>query len=285
MSDRPPDQDDYPPPEEWLIGAPKDRPDRWAHRRGEPRGFALLWSCYLLGACAVTLFRPAFSLSFDLMHIRTSSRMLVAMLCLGVAVVWPMFRLSQTPPRNPTKAALVDVLIVLTPCLAIVGSTSILTRWHWHASGAMLVAVASWTLLVGGAIALATRWEGGAARGLSMLAILGVCAASLAGGLANAWGAAHAGAPLDAEGWRVALLLSPFGAPFAISSHPSPAGPYPDDLAWRLVLLPLAPALALWLLAGIADALRAASGRGPRRPSSPRRPRRPRPDRAVYGYS
>lgn len=280
MSDRPTEHDGYPPPEEWLIGAPKDRPDKWAHRRGEPRGFALLWSCYLLGACAVTLFRPAFSLSFDLMHIRTSSRMLVAMLCLGIVVVWPMFRLSQAPPRHPTRGALVDVLIVLAPCLAIVGSTSLLTRWHWHASGAMLAAVASWTLLVGGAIAVATRWESGGARALSMLAILGVCSASLLGGLVNAWSATQSGASLDPEGWRVAQLLSPFSAPFAISSHPSPAGPFPDALAWKLILIPLAPALALWVIAGATDVLRAALGRGPRDPHRPRRP-----DRAVSGYS
>ncbi|PHQ82557.1 MAG: hypothetical protein COB69_01640 [Phycisphaera sp.] len=36
----------------WLehvgLVVPKGEPDRWAHRRGEPRGFAVLWMCFLL---------------------------------------------------------------------------------------------------------------------------------------------------------------------------------------------------------------------------------------------
>lgn len=255
MSDRAPDHDAGAPPEEWLIGAPRHRPDRWAHRRGEPRGLALVWSCYLLGACAVTLFGPASSLSFDAMQIRASSTLLVALVLLGIVLVWPMLRLSQVPPRSPVGATLVDLLIVLTPSLAVVGSTSILTRWAWSTSGAMVTLLCAWTLLLAGSLAVATRWTGTLARAGSMLAIVAIVTAAPFATLLSAWHAGASGAPLGAEAWRAGLLLSPISAPYAIASHPARSTPAPDALAWRAALVPLAPAAALWALAGALDLL------------------------------
>lgn len=246
-------KDGYPPRDEWLLAAPRGRDDPWAHRRGEPRGFALLWSCYLLGACVISLFTPAARWSFDVQQIRWSCALLVTLMLLGVSVVWPLLRLSQIPARGPSRAAAVDLLLVLAPMVAIVAPMAFLTRWAGAVALALGTVVASWTLLYGGVIAACARTRSGAFRALSMLLCLALAgAAPLAVALFGS---------NDADALRAGLLASPLTAPFAIARFPDPHSPFPDALVWRLALMPLAPAAAAWALGAALDLARPPHGR------------------------
>ena len=261
MRDHDREHDAYPPRDEWLIAAPRDKPDRWAHRRGEPRGWALLWSTYLLGACVVALFTPAARLSFDPQQIRASCTLLLALILLGVAVFWPLVRFSQIPARVPSRAAAVDLLIVLAPAATILAPMRFLTRWSTDTVLALSVSLGAWALLFGGLVALGARTRSNTWRALAMLACLALV------GLGPALGilAAH-GAPLEHadEIRRASLLASPVGAPFAIARFPTPRAPNPDVLAWRFAFAPLALATLAWLGAIVVDLARPA----PRRSSS-----------------
>lgn len=255
MRDHAHEHDAYPPRDEWLIAAPRDKPDRWAHRRGEPRGWALLWSSYLLGACVVALFTPASRLSFDPQQIRASCTLLLALILLGVAVFWPLVRFSQIPARVPSRAAAVDLLIVLAPAATILAPMRFLTRWSTDTLLALSLSLGAWAFLFGGMIALGARTRSNTWRALAMLACLALAGLGPALGLL----AAH-GAPLEQadEFRRASLLASPVGAPFAIAHFPTPRAPNPDILAWRFALAPLALATLAWLAAIALDLARPA---------------------------
>src|SRR5947207_1904454 len=77
------------------------RADPWAHRRGEPRIFAFLWTLFLFAATGFT-FMAAVSMggtSADVM--RPATRALLAVTAAGVVLIWPMVRLSQAPDEHP----------------------------------------------------------------------------------------------------------------------------------------------------------------------------------------
>ncbi len=241
------------PPDEWLVAAPRGKRDRWAHRRGEPRVWALLWSCYLLAACILALFTPASRFSFDVEQIRYSCVMLLALILLGVVVVWPLVRLSQIPPRYASRAAAVDLLIVLAPSAAILGPMGFLTKWSGAIVIALCLSLISWTMLYGGIIAIAARVRSNAARALWMFVCLALAALGPIAGLLAASRATSAGADASPAAWRASLLASPVSSPFAIARFPSSRAPHPDALTWELAILPLFVAAALWLVAVVMD--------------------------------
>jgi hypothetical protein len=270
----------YGPRDEWLLAAPRNRPDRWAHRRGEPRGFALLWSCYLLAACILALFRPASRWSFDPQQVRSSCVLLLALILLGFAVFWPLVRLSQARPRVPSRAAAVDLLIVLGPTAAVLAPMGFLTRWSGATVVALALATFSWGMLFGGAMAAFGRASGTASRALAMGACLALAGAGPLTGLLLASLAAGSGDAPDPAAWRATLLVSPVSAPYAIVGFPSVRTPQPDSLAWRLAVAPLLPASLLWLAGVVMDLIASpAPGRAPGTDSASAGPRR-----AKAGY-
>lgn len=255
MRDDAHEPDGYPARDEWLIAAPRSKHDRWAHRRGEPRGWALLWSSYLLGACVIALFTPASRLSFDPQQIRASCTLLLALILLGVAVFWPLVRLSQIPARIPSRAAAIDLLIVLAPAATILAPMRFLTRWSTDTILALSVSLTAWAFLFGGVIALFARTRSNTWRALAMLLCLALA------GLAPLLGllVAQSAAPELADAVRRAsLLASPVSAPFAIARFPTPRAPNPDALAWRTAFAPLALATLAWLAAVAIDLARPA---------------------------
>ena len=258
MRDQAHEHDGYPARDEWLIAAPRSRPDRWAHRRGEPRGWALLWSSYLLGACIIALFTPASRLSFDPQQIRASCTLLLALILLGVAVFWPLVRFSQIPARVPSRAAAVDLLIVLAPAATILAPMHFLTRWSTDTVVALSVSLGAWAFLFGGMVALGARTRSSTWRALAMLICLALAGLAPLLGLLIAQNAAPE--QVDAVR-RASLLASPVAAPFAITHFPTPRAPNPDALAWRLAFAPLAPASLVWLAAILLDLARPHPGR------------------------
>jgi hypothetical protein len=132
--------------------------DRWAHRRGEPRVFALFWTMFLLVATMGMLGGVVAGgvLSFDVY--RPAARILLVVAMVGVGVLWPMARLCQVrPAEGGLVAAARDVAVILLPLQAIIWPQHWLAAWAWWPLAALAAAVVAWVLLIGGGLALALQ--------------------------------------------------------------------------------------------------------------------------------
>ncbi len=133
---------------------PRTRPD-WSHRRGEPRVFALGWTLYLM-LCTVLMFgtiamHPR-SLGGELY--RPAARTLVVLIAVGIAVLWPMVRLSQAAPERRTPAhVLADVLVLLIPAQALLWPQRVLAGWPLEVIAGQSALLGAWALLIGGVLA------------------------------------------------------------------------------------------------------------------------------------
>jgi hypothetical protein len=142
------------------------RRDPWAHRRVEPRGLAILWSTYLF-FLTITIFAGGpLILSGSVESSRAKARLMLAAVAIGVAVLWPLLRLSQTrpirgEPGGGTRDAgtIADWLVLMAPAQAVIWpqGTKLLAGWPLSVVGAVSAWIAAWGLLVGAFIAIALR--------------------------------------------------------------------------------------------------------------------------------
>ena len=126
--------------------------DPWAHRRGEPRTFALLWMFFMVAAIFVSLAPAGASSLMSVDTYKPTARALAALMAAGVGVVWPMLRLSQVRPLRPMRALVQDIPIVLVPVGAMCAAQTApwMAGWPIEVSIAMFAAMSAWTLVVGG---------------------------------------------------------------------------------------------------------------------------------------
>lgn len=173
MNDQGPTQQPTPQPEprarrsrhrsalrEWLenIGlvAPKDAPDKWAHRRGEPRGFAVLWMFFLLFSTLLVFLTLGDPVRVTAEGYREGARMLITVISIGITVLWPMLRLSQLGAIGGGPIVIAkDLIILLVPLQAVLWPQAIITGWSFEAVAATAVVIVSWALIVGSMLALA----------------------------------------------------------------------------------------------------------------------------------
>ncbi|MEM7623831.1 MAG: hypothetical protein AAF235_11595, partial [Planctomycetota bacterium] len=123
---------------------PRGQRDPYAHRRGEPRGFTVLWLAYLFlvaGSVYAAIGNPAFASAEGY---RLASKVLLTMVGVGLLTIWPLLRLTQTAARaGGVAATLRDIAIVLIPMQALIWPQSLITGWSVSAVGAIaLVLVA-----------------------------------------------------------------------------------------------------------------------------------------------
>ena len=228
--------------------------DPWAHRRGEPRLFALLWSVYLFGAALTTVMRiPVLGMS-ETRFVQEKARMLLLLIAIGLTLLWPMVRLSQARPRKPAIAALIDVLALLAPAQAVIWPLKWLGDWGWDVTAGVNLMLVSWALLVGAHVAIGTSVPAGLARSVWMsLVVLLVCAAPVAAGVA---GLAHISTPDELA------LASPLTGVYAITTALSGLSPAMTPALWAAAAIPALLALPLWLLApAMAPTARSGVGR------------------------
>lgn len=152
-----PAADVAPMPDDAPPDPPAPRPDRWAHRRGEPRTFAAAWIAYLFVAAIIAL---GTSGSLGLVATdayRASARVLMVLAGIGIGALWPMLRLSQERPDAPAKAALRDFAVVMLPLQAIIWPQALpwMASWPVAVTGALAAHFAAWGLVVSGVLALA----------------------------------------------------------------------------------------------------------------------------------
>jgi len=215
--------------------------DRWAHRRGEPRVFALFWTMFLMSAALLTVLVDRMPRGLDAAHVRTPSRVLMVLVATGLVLLWPMVRLSQASPRRPALAALIDVFVILLPMQAVLWPTTFIAGWGWTVTAWVSATLACWTLLLGGVIGVATRTPWTEPRTLWMI----VCAAIALGGPAFWTLSQLAGAPEV----RGALLASPLSAVYVLTSPAGNTAPAPPPGMWLAAAIVLGASVPLWVWA------------------------------------
>lgn len=160
-----------------LFGRrPKGRAD-WSHRRGEPRGLALAWSVYLM---LVTLGSLGSALSlgrFEPDVYRPAARILMALVMVGVVLLWPMLRLTQASAfRSPGSSVVRDLVVVLLPAMTLVWPQVILADWPVEVVGALSALLVAWSLIAGSVLVVwcGARTESTVSRVTAMLVLVGL---------------------------------------------------------------------------------------------------------------
>lgn len=198
--------------------------DRWAHRRAEPRPFALLWTVFLLGGALLTVLRAGSARGLDIEAARGPARALLVVVGVGIAVVWPLIRLSQQSPERPVRAAMQDLFVALCPVQAVLWPLTLIGRWGWDVTLALSVHATAWAMLAGASVALGTASASAQARTLWMLVAVVLAGGAPALGLA----AAQPGRGVDPR-W---LTPSPITLPFVLTAAPGGLRPAPGPNVW-----------------------------------------------------
>lgn len=203
--------------------------DRWAHRRAEPRPLAFMWTVYLFTATAMTFAAISGAGGLTLDVYRPALRILLMTVAVGVAVVWPMVRLSQSAPVGPAAgASLKDWFAIVAPLQAIVWPQWLLAGWPVRVIAGLAGTLSAWAVLTAGMLALYFAWESGrerrdaTGRSWMMAGFVGVAGLGPAGGAV--WGLLTSmgpGPPGRLTWW---MLSSPLSAVFEITRD-EPSGP------------------------------------------------------------
>lgn len=145
-------------PDVWTAqpsGQPsQQRDDPWAHRRGEPRLFAVLWVMYVMAAMAgsVRWVYGATAVTQD--SYSPAARIMLIVIAVGAFVLWPMVRLSQAPPRQRVlTSVLLDAWVVAVPVLMVVWPMIYMAGWPLEVVLAMSLLVLAWLVLISGILA------------------------------------------------------------------------------------------------------------------------------------
>lgn len=250
--------------------------DRWAHRRAEPRTLAFLWAMYILMAGLLTigvlLFRGPWAL-LDKEVYQYAARTMLLCVALGLCVLWPMVRLSQSVPlRERASGALFkDMLVLLPPTQAVVwAQAAARAGWAIDLIAAMALSLVAYPMIAGAAMALVLRprhshdvYDAGTpfagARGpggmTRTLAMVGFASAALLPLVALRLG----------PDW--ARVLSPVSAMLDLA-HPREVGPGSSSVdagRWIVLLAQSGLAVLAWMLLAAFD----------RRPKMPQTPVEP----------
>lgn len=233
--------DEHPPaprghrrPLEWLrselaIAGGAER-DPWAHRRGEPRTFAFLWSMFLMFAALVALGVVLTGGIVSLDAYQPLSRGLVVTITVGVLIFWPLIRLSQAVPEEGSILAMLkDLAIVLIPVQAVVWPQMFLARWSLDTLTAMSLALTAWTLLMSAILVIALRAPN-TRRSLWMLVCLVLAIGGLVGGIAAGISAIDPLRPREPKAAPAIVLASGVGLISDISADRAWSG------SWALTM-------------------------------------------------
>jgi hypothetical protein len=248
--------------------APPDRPtpprDRWAHRRGEPRIFAFIWTIFLFAATA-TIFVFAFSSGTASPEvIRPATRLLLAVMMAGIVLVWPLIRLSQAVDRHPVAGVMQDLVVVLIPAQAVVWPQwfTWLGRWPFSVIAAISALSVAWAFLAGALLSLAhsshlaaalraapdrpVRWPAGVWMLAFVILALGGAAPLMLGEI----GVPAAADPVPPP-FRAAWMCSPISAVYELTRDRAWSGVNAavEPAHWRAIGWVAAAAAPLWLAA------------------------------------
>lgn len=226
-----------PPSPEPPGSAPQ--PQRWAHAL-----FPVAWSTFLLMATALTVFRAGSPAGLPVAAARTPARDLFAVIALGVALLWPMIRLSERAPAHRVARAaraMGDTIVVVAPALTVVLASQLVVGWGWATTAALGALLASWASLVGAFLAIGAGGRTGASRSLWM--------AFLAALTLGAPAVMALASPSDERAERRLMLASPVTAPSVLTASSSGAPGTPSAEMWLAAAAPGLASLAVWWVA------------------------------------
>lgn len=137
----------------------RKRQDRWAHRRGEPRVFAFLWTVFLLAVTTIGFVSVGFGGPVTLDVYRPAARILLVTTVIGITVLWPMTRLAQSlPPRGAAVGPVLrDLAVVMLPVQAVLWPQVWLAAWPRGVVTTIDGVMLAWGLLTAGWLAVAMR--------------------------------------------------------------------------------------------------------------------------------
>ena len=213
--------------------------DPWAHRKGEPRVLTLFWAVYLMAGALMTIFavRSLAAPRYD--QYRYGCEAMLIITALGLSVLWPAVRASQTPPFRPNRAAAMDLFALAIPAQAVIWPMPLLTRWPFSTVGALALLVSAWAVLAAPLVVLGSSARSHVGRTLPVLvaiALVGLVPAL------EVWGVIGA-APGETPWWR---LLSPLTGVKALTASPGNVSPHPEAWEWGLALAPALVGAAFW---------------------------------------
>lgn len=266
------------------VGAPADLSpspaehaapaDRWAHRRVEPRGLALLWVLYL-SATLIVAFSPASMggvLTFE--SNRVAARDLLTLVAMGVCVLWPMLRLSQSSPSQGSdrerpasgaRASIRDWWVIVVPAQLIIWPQALFTGWPIAVTAAVAAMVGAWALLTAGMLALIFARPGpvpGSVRAVAMAGVMAWLALGpVFGFAATELASGDDASTRDASLWA---MLSPMTAVFELTADRFWSGAAATVLGvhWAAIATTALLAAGAWVLAFIRAPLAGAASTG-----------------------
>lgn len=230
--------------------------DRWAHRRGEPRVLAFLWTLYLLGATLLGFAALGAVGGISPDTYRPVARIILITVVVGIVLMWPMVRLSQARPRRGgAKTACGDFIVIVIPAQAVVWPQAFLPTAQWSVSTivALSMLMCAWAVCMAGLLALALGRGGResarrppAHAWLWMLLVILVSAS----GTVVALSGSESG---DVNSVRTRWLASPMTGVYELMRdrpHTSRASRLSRD-DWAIIAAPAAVGIVLWLLAAM----------------------------------
>ncbi len=129
-------------------------PDPWAHRRGEPRLFAVLWVMYVMAAMIGSVQWVYGATDVTQESYSPAARIMLIVIAVGACVLWPMVRLSQSRPRGSVLGAVaLDSWVVLVPVLMVVWPMIYMAGWPLEVVIALSALVLVWVVLAAGVLA------------------------------------------------------------------------------------------------------------------------------------
>lgn len=216
--------------------------DRWSHRRGEPRLLVLLWAVYLLAASTATILRMPDVGFVEPRFVQAAARTLVLLVALGLTVLWPMVRLSQTSPRRPALAAAVDLIALAAPLTAVLWPVTWLGGWGWDVTASLLAMLVAWGGVMAAVVAAGTVTPSGRRRaGWALALVIAVLIGPAAAGVLSGTG-------VDTR-WM--LYASPLTAVYALTTEPGGQIPVMTGPEWWSALGPGGLAAAGWALVAV----------------------------------
>lgn len=216
----------------------------------EPKALTLLWSLYLLVAAGMTIFAVDQLWLYDAGVFRISSKVMLGMVGLGIGALWPMVRLSQAAPPNPTESALADMMALCVPAQAVLWPLTLLGGWMWGVTAVIALALVAWTLLIGGVIAIGVSASAGIGRSLWMLVALAIVLGAPIWAMSTGWSAHNNAALVD---WR---LCSPLTMGWGMTTTLSGGAARLTLDKWNGVLIPAVSAAVVWSIFGSLSGIR-----------------------------
>lgn len=128
--------------------------DPYPHRRGEPRQYVLWYTGYVLCSSVLAFSSVNASIGYVGYEVtRPAATMFLAMIGLGIGVLWPMVRLSQAAPGSTVgenaEAFALDALVMVVPACVVAISQAMpwMSGWPPQVAATLMLLYLSWSVL------------------------------------------------------------------------------------------------------------------------------------------